>query len=317
MSALRIFQKLSLICLLLFLGGCATQEKFAAPNLAVDSLVGALRTNDDAQLQKVLGSKADDLLFSGDRVQDQNDAERFLAAYDKNHHLIQAPDSTARLVVGADDWPFPIPIVQDQRTKDWRFDTAAGMEEIINRRIGRNELDTIETCRAIVDAQREYAQRDPQNLGIPVYARKFFSAPGAKDGLYWAATENAPLSPLGPLAAEASEEGYSMPTKDVNKGRHPYHGYFFRILTKQGPNADGGKRDYIVNGKMIGGFAVVAWPADYRNSGVMTFIVNTDGIVYQCDLGKNTAREASKMTEFNPDDDWLEVNEAGMPITQK
>jgi len=204
-------------------------------------------------------------------------------------------------VIGKDDWPFPIPLVK--KGDSWFFDTEKGREEVLNRRIGQNELSTIQTMLAIVDAQREYAVKDLDGDGVPEYARKFMSDPGKKNGLYWETKEGEELSPLGPAAAQAREEGYK---KSGNKPI-PFHGYYYRILESQGKNAAGGAYDYVVKGKMIGGFAVVAYPAKYGNSGVMTFLVNHDGVVYQKDLGKITAKTANAMKKFDPDSTWKKV----------
>jgi hypothetical protein len=196
----------------------------------------------------------------------------------------------------------PIPLVKDDTSNKWKFDTDAGKDELISRRIGRNELDVIQVCKAICDAQREYAQRDPNNDGIPEYATKFISDPGTKNGLYWETAEGERPSPLGAFAADAAEEGYS--TRPSDGQPRPYHGYYYRILTAQGPNAPGGAMDYYVNGKLIGGFAVVAWPADYASSGLTTFITNYTGEVYQQDLGDDTDKIARAMTTYDPGPGW-------------
>jgi hypothetical protein len=210
------------------------------------------------------------------------------------------------LVIGREDWPFPIPLVRKDGT--WRFDTAAGRAEILYRRIGRNELNAIETALAYVDAQQEYAEQGVAGNGV--YAQRVVSRPGTKDGLYWPAQSGADESPLGELAASAAAEGYR-----AGQQRAPYHGYYYKVLTRQGPNAPGGAMDYVVRGRMIGGFALVAYPAEYRNSGVMTFLVNHQGNVYEKDLGPNTARVAAGMTAFNPDNSWRRVTDAAQPPT--
>lgn len=211
------------------------------------------------------------------------------------------------LTVGRSNWPFPVPIVRRDGT--WFFDTQAGREEILNRRIGENELNTIEVCRACVLAQREYFARDWDNDDVFEYARRFRSTPGKKDGLYWPVAGDEEPSPLGPLVAQAHAEGYGKKEGEKSEKRSPYHGYYFKILTKQGMNAPGGKYDYVINGHMIGGFAIVAWPAEYGSSGIMTFIVNQRGKVYQKDLGPNTAEIGKEMTEYNPDGEWTLVRE--------
>ena len=221
--------------------------------------------------------------------------------------LEKETDKKVTLVVGNQEWPFPIPIVKKGET--WVFDTKAGNEELLNRRIGRNELNTIQTCLAIVDAQREYAMKDRDSDKLLEYAQKFWSTPGKKDGLYWEAKEGEAQSPLGPLAARAVEEGYD--GRKPGDKPMPYHGYFYRILKAQGKNAPGGAYDYVVRGKMIGGFALVVFPAEYGASGIMTFIVNHDGVVYQKDLGKETGKIAKAMTKFDPDKTWKKVEEQG------
>ena len=207
------------------------------------------------------------------------------------------------LLIGKDDWPFPIPIVK--KGKVWQFDTNKGKEEILNRRIGRNELDTIQTCLAVVDAEREYAMDAGKESGVPVYAQKLMSDPGKHDGLYWETKEGEKPSPMGQFVAQAIEKGYK--ARKPGEERPPYSGYYYRLLTGQGKHAPDGAYDYIVNGKMIGGFAMVAYPAKYGNSGVMTFIVNQDGVVYQKDLGRNTANAAKAITKFDPDKTWTKV----------
>ena len=277
------------------------QKGFATPEEAVKAAITAARNNDDKELIAIFGPTAKDLIFSGDPVADKQRREEFLKDFDEKNSLVPEHDGIV-LVVGTYDWPFPIPLVKKGET--WHFDTAKGREEILNRRIGDNELDTIETMLAIVDAQREYALKNISKEGIPEYAQKFMSDPGMKNGLYWETKEGEELSPLGPAVAEAQKEGYK---KSKDKAT-PIHGYFFRMLNKQGKHAPEGAFDYIVRGKMTGGFAVVAYPAKYGNSGVMTFIVNHDGVVFQKDLGKNTAKIASKMKKFDPDKTWKQVD---------
>ena len=238
-------------------------------------------------------------MFSGDEVADREARERFVGAYDAKHNVTVEGDK-AFLVVGADDFPLPIPLTRQET--NWKFDTAAGRLEVLYRRIGRNELDAIQTCLAYVDAQNEYAEKDRTGAGPGVYARRIVSASGKKDGLYWPASDGE-ASPLGEFVAQASAEGYK-----AGAGRTPYHGYYYRILTRQGPNAPGGMLNYVVKGKMIGGFALLAYPAEYGNSGVMTFLVNHSGTVYQKDLGDYTMSLAERMTWFDPDQTWKKVN---------
>jgi hypothetical protein len=301
-------QRVSYIALFMLVStgcGCSSvssQTHFASPAEAVDSFVSALRANDDTQLKKILGPEADEVLSSGDQVADQEGREKLLALYDARHELVEGkePDAPCTLLVGETGWPFPIPVVMGK--DGWYFETAEGNDEILNRRIGRNELSAIQVCLAIVDAQREYAQRDPTGVGLPIYAQKFKSDPGTKDGLFWPVNDGEDPSPLGELVAKASQEGYK--ASQQSGQRVPYHGYHYRILTSQGAGAPGGARDYVMSGKLLGGFAVVAWPDQYGNSGVMTFITNQDGVVYQKDLGTNTQKLAESMTSFDPGDGW-------------
>jgi hypothetical protein len=275
------------------------QMSFPSAEQAVQTLVGAVKINDAKKLKAILGPDSEELISSGDAVVDAQTRQRFSEAYEEKNSLVSQGESKKVLHLGKDDWPFPIPIIQKDKT--WIFDTQAGKEELLNRRIGRNELNTIQTCLAIGDAQREYALKDLDGDGIAQYAQKFASDPGTKNGLYWQSKEGEAPSPLGDLVAEAAEEGYA---RKESGERTPYHGYYFRILKAQGPAAHGGEYDYVVKGNMIGGFALVAYPSDYGNSGVMTFIVNHEGVVYQKDLGPDTDKIASEMTMFDPDETW-------------
>ena len=281
-----------------------SQESFSTPEQAVQALVDAVRAGDSNQLRLILGPSSDHVMHCGDSVADDQHQQKFLGLYDEKHSLIPGANSTLTLIVGADDWPMPIPLVSDG--KGWRFDTAAGLDEILNRRVGANELATIQVCLAIVDAQREYEERNPTGGDLPQYAQKFISDPGQKNGLYWETAGSEPPSPLGPLVAQAAERGYSS-EPPAGGETHPYQGYLYRILKSQGPDAAGGASDYVVDGKMIGGFAVLAYPAEYGNSGVMTFIVNYQGVVYQKDLGPDTASIADSITAFNPDASWTKA----------
>jgi DUF2950 family protein len=272
------------------------QRTFASPEEAITALVEAVKTRKIGEALAILGIESKYWLVSGDSVADRTAGERFVMHYEQKHVIEQAGDR-AVMSVGSDDWPFPIPLVKVGDR--WHFDTAAGKEEILARRIGKNELSAIEVVRAIVDAEREYAAADRDDDGLLAYAQKFGSSPGKRDGLYWPVKDGEPLSPLGPLVAKAASEGYP-PGSSAN----PYHGYYFKIIRSQGKNAPGGAYDYVVRGKMIGGFAVVAYPAKYAVSGVMTFMVNQDGVVYQKNLGPNTAQAAKKITKFDPDDTW-------------
>ncbi len=277
------------------------QRTFASADEAVGALVEAVRAGDVNGLLAVVGPGSGDWLFSGDKVADANDWKKFLAAYDQKHAL-DAKDTRAILNVGNDAWPFPAPIVK--HGDKWSFDANAGREEILNRRIGANELDTMQTLLAIVDAQREYAQGDADGNGFADYAKRFLSTPGKKDGLYWPDEPGKPQSPLGPLVAAAAKEGYGKMAKDAAQQRQTYHGYYYKLITSQGKDAAGGAYDYMVGDKLLGGFAIVAWPARYRVSGVTTFIVNQDGVVYEKDLGANGEAVASSMTRYNPNATW-------------
>ncbi len=278
------------------------QQDYKTPQAAVDALIATAKSGDQNAALIVLGRGGEDIISSGDKVSDDAVRARFAASYDAKHQIAMQGDSKAILVIGDNDYPFPIPLARN-KNGTWSFDTEAGRREILFRRIGHNELDTIQTCLAYVDAQNDYASKDRTGAGIGVYAQRFISAPDKKDGLYWPTGPGEEESPLGPLFAEASAQGYH-----AGEGRSPYHGYYYKILTKQGSSAVGGAHDYIVNGKMIGGFALVAYPAQYRNSGVMTFIVNYAGAVFQKDLGHDTAQIAEAMTSFNPDDTWKKVD---------
>jgi hypothetical protein len=274
-------------------------KRFPSAEEATAALVAALRAHDSRALVQILGSEARPLVSSGDPVADRQIRDAFLAKYDAANALVPGANGAMTLQIGQDDWPFPIPLVKDG--EQWRFDARAGREEILARRIGRNELFTMQTCLAYVDAQREYYEQDRRGNGVLQYAQKFASTPGKRDGLYWETKAGEPLSPLGSLVAQARKEGYR---RDQAGGPTPYHGYFFRILTSQGADAADGAYDYVVRGQMIGGFALVAYPAQYGVSGVMTFIVNQDGVVYEKDLGPTTATLAGAMKAFNPDKSW-------------
>ncbi len=278
------------------------QQTFAAPEDAAKALAEAVRANDVNALLAVVGPKSRNWLFSGDEVADRDGWAKFLTAYDRKNAVSKTADGRMLLLVGDGDWAFPAPIVN--KGKGWVFDSAAGREEIINRRVGQNELSAIQTLLAVVDAQREYAATDPDGNGFNDYARTFVSSKGKRDGLYWPVTANEPPSPLGPLVDEAARKGY----KAGASKPAPYHGYHFRMLTAQGKNAPGGAYSYLVGDKLIGGFAVVAYPAKYGVSGVMTFLVSHEGTVYEKNLGKNTSVEAKKMRRFNPDASWKKAD---------
>lgn len=280
------------------------QKTFPSAEAAVKAAAAAARSNDDKELLAIFGAQAKDLISSGDPVADKQRRARFLKAYDEKNSLVNEGENTI-VVIGNNNWPFPIPLLK--KGDNWVFDTAKGREEILNRRIGENELDAIQVCLAIVDAQREYAMKDRDGSGVLQYAQKFRSDLGKKNGLYWETKGGEETSPLGPIAAQARQEGYS--AKQAGGKPVPFHGYYYRILKGQGNKALGGAYDYMVKGKMIGGFAIVAYPATYGNSGVMTFIVNHDGVVYQKNLGSNTANAAQAMTRFDPDKSWKKVED--------
>ena len=284
------------------LAACATEKSFVSPEAGSAALFGAVKVNDQPMLRAILGPHGSTLISSGDMVADQHNRETFIKAYGVANKVVLEGDSQAVLVIGQDEWPMPIPLVKS--AAGWRFDTTQGEQEILNRRIGRNELAAIQVCLSIVDAAHEYAALDLDGDGIPEYAPQFVSSPGTRDGLYWPTKADEPPSPLGPLLAAAASEGY---TDSVSKPLAPYHGYFYKILTKQGKDASGGAYDYVIKSHMIGGFAVVAYPARHGVSGIMSFLVNQDGVVYEQNLGKSTTAIASKMTTFNPDASWREV----------
>jgi hypothetical protein len=283
-------------------GGVAAKEikpkGFATPEAAVQAFVDAVRGNNVVELVKILGPDGIDIVSSGDKVEDNAIRDRFLKDYDQKHAVVVKGPEEAELVTGSDNWPFPIPIVK--AGKAWILDAAAGLEEIQNRRIGRNELSTLDVLEAFVQAEREYYQLDWDDDAVPEYAQKIMSSEGQKDGLYWVAAEDEEASPLGPFVAKAASEGYTR----QEGGAKPYHGYTFKILTAQGPDAPGGAYSYVLNGNMVAGFAMVAWPAEWDNSGLMTFVVNGNGVIYEKDLGEKTGEIASAMTTYNPDSTW-------------
>lgn len=278
-------------------------KMFDSPEQAVEAAVSAIRINNEKDFMEIFGSEGKELFTSGDDVSDQNGREKFVEFYDEKNALVTEGTNMV-LEIGKEAWPFPIPLVKNG--EQWFFNTELGKEEILNRRIGRNELDTIQTCLAYVDAQREYSMDDADNDGKNQYAQKFVSDPDKKNGLYWEVKEGEDRSPLGSFASQASSEGY---VRDKKAKRTPYHGYYFKILKEQGKNAAGGAYDYVISEQMIGGFAMVAYPAEYGNSGIMTFVVNHDGIVYQKDLGDDTTEMSNKMKKFDPDKSWTKAGD--------
>ena len=274
------------------------QATYATPEDAARALYEALKTKDLMRVYSVLGPGSGALIYTGDEVSDAGTRDEFVAAYEQSVRFVQQDDAALTLLIGAHDYPFPFPLVN--KAQGWMFDARAGAEEIVNRRIGENELSAIQSCLAFSDAQREYVLKDRDRSGALEYAQKIVSSPGKQDGLYWPTTAGEPPSPLGPLAAEAGRQGYKEDSR-------AFHGYDFKVLTAQGKAAPGGAYDYVVRGRMIGGFAFVAWPVRWGVSGVMTFICSHDGVVYQNNLGKNTAATAAKMKKFDPDSTWTKV----------
>jgi len=288
-------------------GGADTpaQQEFTSPNEAIRALVAAAGKDDQAALLAILGPGSEDIVSSGDPVSDRAERQRFASAADVRTRPETLDSGAVIFHLGRNDWPFAIPLVKDGDA--WRFDTDAGHQELLNRRIGRNELNAISASRAYVDAQREYASRDRTGAGARAYAQKIWSNAGERDGLYWDDPAGTHPSPLGPLVAQAESEGYGKRAPDTPP--QPYHGYFYRILTAQGPHAPGGERSYLKDGRMTGGFALVAYPAEHGASGVMTFIVGPEGIVYQKDLGEQTEEVAKAMTAYDPDESWVPVRD--------
>ena len=314
-SADRVRQLLSvLVCIItvaiLLLGGSPaalaagmSQKRFPSPEEAVKSLVAAVRTNDTKEMMAILGPGSREVISSGDDMADRVGREKFLKAYDRKNRLQEQSPSRMTLCIGEDDWPMPVPIVK-KGTK-WVFDIRQGKQEILNRRVGRNELRVMDVLHAYVDAQHEYASKNCNGTGLVEFAQRIVSRAGKHDGLYWEAKNGEEQSPLGPLVAQAAKEGYANP--ELN----PFHGYYFRVLKGQGKHAKGGTYNYVVKDKMILGFGLVAYPAEYGNSGVMTFIVNQEGVIYQKNLGKDTRRKAEAMKVFDPDKSWTMVKEPG------
>ena len=294
----------------LLLAACARQPApqetttsgFDTPEAAVAAFVAALEKNDIARLQALLGPGSEELLDSGDAVQDAAGRAEFLAAYAAKHVLTDDGADRKVLVIGEQDWPMPIPLVK--RDGKWVFDGEAGVDEMIYRRVGANELGAIAVSRGFVDAQIEYASEGRDDGPAGIYALKLVSDEGLHNGLYWPAAEGEPESPAGPFVAAAAEEGYR---RAEGEARTPYHGYYYRMLYAQGANANGGARDYFKDGLLTQGFALVAWPADYGSSGVMTFIVNQDGVVFQKDLGEDTATAVESIQAFDPDSSWTAI----------
>jgi len=274
------------------------QRTFSSAEDASNALVTAAQSNDEKAMLDILGPEGKQIVSSGDETEDAQSRANFVKRYQEMHRLVKEPDGTTVLYIGAHNWPSPIPLVN--KGNSWYFDTEAGKKEILYRRIGRNELSAIRVCQELVAAEKEYSAQHSE------YARKIFSDEGQHNGLYWKAGEGEPQSPIGPLVASAVAQGYA---KRRDGTPTPYRGYYFHILTRQGKNAPGGAKNYVVNGKMTEGFAFVAYPAEYRSSGVMTFLVNEDGVVYEKDLGKKTDVLAKAMKEYDRNPSWQKAEE--------
>ncbi len=286
--------------------GAASEKLFSSPEDALQALVQAVKAKDRVALDQIFGPAAKELR-SGDEVQAATEFEQFAKHLAERTELVKENDSKVVLHVGNDNWPFPIPIVRND--DQWFFDTVAGKEEILNRRIGEDELTTILVCRTYVKAQREYGLKDWSGNGVLAYAQKLRSDPGRKNGLFWKAAPGEELSPLGEFVAQARMEGYKKGKSLFKEQPVPFHGYYFRILTRQGKYAPGGKYNYVINGNMVAGFGLVAFPSNWGKSGVMTFIVNQQGKVYQKNLGPNTTKIARDMKSYDPDKTWTPVTE--------
>jgi hypothetical protein len=301
---ISISTRFLLLALIIPLASCGKSDKpsykvFATPDEAGQGLLDAAKSGDQNAILAIFGPGSKEIISSGDAAQDKAAVDKFIAAYGAMHRWRKMPDEGQILIIGADNFAFPIPLKKNP-AGEWFFDTAAGKDEILSRRIGRNELSIIEVCGALADAEAEYFSQRLADGKTNQYALKFISDTGQKNGLYWDSPEGQPKSPLGPLVAFATTEGYN-----VKPNAHtPFHGYYFHMLTGQGSQAPGGAKDYVVDGKMVRGYAFVAYPAEYGNSGIMTFIISQDGILLQKDLGKTTAETAAAMTKFDPDPSW-------------
>jgi hypothetical protein len=289
------------ICVVASLARAASFEQtmFETPQAAVIALVGAVKANDRNMLRVILGPHSRRLINSGDDVADEQRRDAFVKTYSEANKIVLDGDARATLLIGEDEWPLPIPVVKAGGR--WYFDASQGEKEILARLIGANELAAIQVCLAIVEAENDYAAQAATGDGVPHYAGRFVSTPGKHDGLYWETQTDEAPSPLGPLLAAAAHEGY---TKSKASPLAPYHGYYYKLLGSQGANAPGGAYDYLIKGRMIGGFAVLAYPARYGASGIMSFLVNHDGAVYEKNLGRRTKELAGRMTSFDPDSSW-------------
>jgi hypothetical protein len=289
----------ALVCMAFLCGFATLQKGFETPEAAVEAFAAAVKADDEVELEAIFGPAAKELIWSGDPVDDRQRREEFTADYELKNRLDREGDTWV-LIIGEREWPFPIPLVK--QGDRWFFDTEAGKKEILFRRIGKNELDTVQTLLAVVDAQREYAMLDRDGDGIREYAAKFRSDPGTRNGLFWETRPDEAPSPLGQLVADARAGGYTLEGRQQEPS--PFNGYYYRMLAEQGPHAAGGAFDYVIDGRQIGGFAVVAYPAAYGNSGVMTFMVSHEGVVYETDFGESTAEIVLEMMAFDPDDAW-------------
>ena len=306
---IAITTQLILLAVIISFLGCEKAAKpsftaFSSPDEAGKGLLDAAKAGDQNAVLAIFGTDSKDIIFSGDAVQDKATVGAFVTGYEEMHRWRNMPDGSQMLLIGAQNYPFPIPLKKND-SGQWFFDTAAGKEEILRRRIGRNELAVIDVCGALADAQADYYSRRHDDGSTKQFALKFISDPGKQNGLYWDSPDGQPKSPLGPLLAYVTDEGYSV-KRDAHQ---PFHGYYFHMLYRQGSHAPGGAKDYRVDGKMVAGFAFVAYPGEYGNSGVMTFIMNQDGVLLQKDLGKTTTETASAMTQFDPDASWNIVQE--------
>jgi Protein of unknown function (DUF2950) len=279
----------------------AAAKAYPDPTAATDALVAAARSGEVKAVLAVLGDRSKGFLVSGDPVADRVALARFVELYDRGHELSSTNDTSSTLAIGDDDWPFPIPLVKGKT--GWSFDTAAGEQEILARRVGQNELDAIQVCIGYVEAQREYLERNPEGASVPHYADRLLSSPGKRDGLYWKSGPGEPESPMGPAVSGAIGQGYTL----KRGAAAPYHGYHFRLLTAQGAHVEGGAMDYREGGKLTRGFALVAWPSSYGKTGIVTFLVNQSGVVLEKDLGSTTAKVASGMKRYDPDASWKPV----------
>ena len=310
-------QRLTTIGLTLVVASCARQEtddpnqlSFSTPDSAVAALAAALETRDLVAMRRLLGPETEGLVSSGDTARDRSDREGFLARYRARHEIVAGGPDDAMLQVGDDEWPLPVPLLR--RNGRWRFDGDAAVNELLARRIGANELRTIDVMRGFVDAQQEYAAVGHDGDAPGIYARVLRSDPGRQNGLYWEVSAGEAPSPAGPFLAAASAEGYKA-SASAN-GPAPYHGYVYRMLFSQGPAADGGAREYVADGKLTGGFSLLAYPAEYGETGVMTFMVNQDGLVWQRNLGPKTCEVAAAITQFDPDSSWTPIpRDTGSP----